>query len=177
MTEKRFTYMEQFNGFCDVYDNGKILSCMRLEYVENTVNLLNEFNDKCEFLEIENESLEDGATKYAELYHKSLKENEQLKKQLDETIEGLHKEITTSENAFEGLMNENKELRDACKNYDWYKLYKQLLNENEQLKSDNKDYIKRYSELFDEYKKNKNENKQLKEEIETLHEQLAHFDG
>ena len=82
MTEKRFTYMEQFNGFCDVYDNGKILSCMRLEYVENTVNLLNEFNDKCEFLEIENESLEDGATKYAELYHKSLKENEQLKKEL-----------------------------------------------------------------------------------------------
>lgn len=64
-------------------------------------------------------------------------ENKQLKKQLDETIEGLHKEITTSENAFEGLMNENKELRDACKGYDWYKLYKQLLNENEQLKKDN----------------------------------------
>ena len=80
---KRFTYMEQFNGFCDVYDNGKILSCMRLEYVENTVNLLNELNDKCEFLEIENESLEDGATKYAELYHKSLKENEQLKEDIE----------------------------------------------------------------------------------------------
>ena len=42
MTEKRFTYIEQFNGFCDVYDNGKVLSCMRLEYVQNTVNLLNE---------------------------------------------------------------------------------------------------------------------------------------
>ena len=42
MTEKRFTYTEQFNGFCDVYDNGKVLSCMRLEYVQNTVNLLNE---------------------------------------------------------------------------------------------------------------------------------------
>lgn len=79
MTEKRFTYMEQFNGFCDVYDNGKILSCMRLEYVENTVNLLNELNDKCEFLEIENEALEDGATMYAELCHKLSKENEQLK--------------------------------------------------------------------------------------------------
>ena len=76
---KRFTYTEQFNGFCDVYDKGKILSCMRLEYVKNTVNLLNELNDKCDFLEIENESLEDGATRYAELYHKSLKENEQLK--------------------------------------------------------------------------------------------------
>ena len=42
MTEKRFTYMEQFNGFCDVYDNGKVLSCMRLEYVDKTVDLLNE---------------------------------------------------------------------------------------------------------------------------------------
>lgn len=87
MTAKRFTYMEQFNGFCDVYDDGKLLSCMRLEYVENTVNLLNGLNDECEFLEIENESLEDGATRYAELYHKSLKENEQLK-QLLKSING-----------------------------------------------------------------------------------------
>ena len=46
MTEnKRFTYSAPFNGFCDVYDNSKILSCMRLEYVENTVNLLNELHD------------------------------------------------------------------------------------------------------------------------------------
>ena len=44
--------------------------------------LLNELHDKCEFLEIENEALEDGATKYAELCHKSLKENEQLKERL-----------------------------------------------------------------------------------------------
>lgn len=51
MTEnKRFTYMEQLNGFCDVYDNGKILSCMRLEYVENTVNLLNELHEENENL-------------------------------------------------------------------------------------------------------------------------------
>lgn len=79
--------MEQFNGFCDVYDNGKILSCMRLEYVENTVNLLNELNDKCEFLEIENEALEDGATMYAELCHKLSKENEQLKIRFNEERE------------------------------------------------------------------------------------------
>ena len=39
------------------------------------------------------------------------KEHEEMQKQLDKTIDGLHKEITTSENAFEGLMNENKELR------------------------------------------------------------------
>ena len=44
-------------------------------------------------------------------YEKLYEENNQLKKQLDETIEGLHKEITTSENAFEGLMKENKELK------------------------------------------------------------------
>lgn len=49
--------------------------------LDEIVGLLNELNDKCEFLEIENESLEDGATKYAKLYHKSLKENEQLKQE------------------------------------------------------------------------------------------------
>ena len=38
-----------------------------------------------------------------------------------------------------------------------------LAEENEKLKSDNKDYIKRYSESFDEYKKNKNEHEQLKQ--------------
>lgn len=47
MTEnKRFTYMEQFNGFCDVYDNGKLLSCMRLDYVDKTVNLLNDLAEE-----------------------------------------------------------------------------------------------------------------------------------
>ena len=47
MTEtKRFTYMEQLNGFCDVYDNGEVLSCMRLEYVGKTVELLNNLNDE-----------------------------------------------------------------------------------------------------------------------------------
>lgn len=42
---------------------------------------LNELNDECEFLEIENEALEDAASRYAELCHKSLKENGQLKKE------------------------------------------------------------------------------------------------
>ena len=51
---------------------------------DEVVDLLNELNDKCEFLEIENEALEDGATKYAELYHESLKENEQLKQFIDD---------------------------------------------------------------------------------------------
>ena len=79
MTEKRFTYMEQFNGFCDVYDNGKILSCMRLEYVENTVNLLNELNDENQDLkgQVGNDFNEANSmtVKIAEL----TEENEQLK--------------------------------------------------------------------------------------------------
>lgn len=55
MTEnKRFTYSPPFDGFCDVYDNGKILSCMRLEYVENTVNRLNELNNENEQLKKQN---------------------------------------------------------------------------------------------------------------------------
>lgn len=34
------------------------------------------------------------------------------------------------------LTNENDELKANCKNYEWYKAYKKLLNENEQLKHD-----------------------------------------
>ena len=73
MTEKRFTLAYEKGNWWAVRDRDIIL------WKEEVVGLLNELNDKCEFLEIENESLEDGATKYAELYHKSLKENEQLK--------------------------------------------------------------------------------------------------
>lgn len=38
-------------------------------------------------------------------------ENQKLQKQLDEVTNLLHKEIKTSKNAFYGLMQENKELR------------------------------------------------------------------
>lgn len=80
MTEKRF-YIDTIDGGESVLtDNGKELS------LYETCNLLNELNDKCEVLEIENESFEDGATKYAELYHKSLKENEQLKYKINDLL-------------------------------------------------------------------------------------------
>ena len=48
-----------------------------------------------------------------------------------------------------------------------------LSDENEQLKSDNKIYVKRYGELFDEYTKLKKENKELKKEIESLKMEIA----
>lgn len=35
------------------------------------------------------------------------------------------------------LHEDNEKLKQNCKNYKWYKQYKQLLNENEQLKQDN----------------------------------------
>ena len=77
MTKKRFTLDSEENGVCQciLVDGEEVPTC-------EIVKLLNELSDKCEFFEIENEALEDGATKYAELYHKSLKENEQLKKEL-----------------------------------------------------------------------------------------------
>lgn len=48
---------------------------------------LNELNNACDFLAIESESLEDAATRYAELYHKSLKENEQFKDKVYSVID------------------------------------------------------------------------------------------
>lgn len=50
---------------------------------DEVVKLLNELDDKCEFLEIENEALEDAAIKYAERYHESLKENRELKQKVN----------------------------------------------------------------------------------------------
>lgn len=44
--------------------------------------------------------------------------------------------------------------------------------ENEQLKSDNKNYVKRYGELFDEYTKLKEKNKELKIENDLLSDEL-----
>ena len=34
------------------------------------------------------------------------------------------------------LNEENEKLKQNCKNYEWYKQYKAVLNENEQLKAD-----------------------------------------
>ena len=87
MTAKRFRVTDNTDNpfLCDwsvtdYADGGIVHHPMASENMANVMcELLNELNDECEFLEIENESLEDGAKKYAELYHKSLKENEQLK--------------------------------------------------------------------------------------------------
>ena len=85
MTEnKRFRIVNEFGDY-HIKDGDDEL-CYDLcspsiakENWNNVVNLLNELNDECEFLEIENESFEHSATLYAELYHKSLKENKELK--------------------------------------------------------------------------------------------------
>jgi len=85
MTEnKRFRISQGYTDrFCHDWQNNQLLN------FRETIKLLNELNDECEFLEIENKSLEDGATKYAELYHKSLKENEQLKEEVKEYKEAM----------------------------------------------------------------------------------------
>ena len=85
---------------------------------KQVVGLLNELNDKCDFLEIENEALEDSATKYAELYHKSLKENEQLKlsstmyynlfKELQRQMQGVKSIYDLDSKDFEDLIELSK---------------------------------------------------------------------
>ena len=92
MTEKRFELIPNLQGQVDIIDHLESeeknaiciyndLGVLPFTSAPALCDLLNDLNDECEFLEIENESLEDGATKYAELYHKSLKENERLKQQ------------------------------------------------------------------------------------------------
>ena len=68
------------------------------------------------------------------------------------------------------LNDENEQLKDAlnqrteqCDKY---------YEENEQLKSDNKCYVKRYSELFEDYIACKKENEQLKQINQRLNDEL-----
>ena len=51
--------------------------------------------------------------------------------------------------------------------------YKNISDENEQLKSDNECYVKRYSELFEDYIACKKENEQLKSTIKEVIELLS----
>lgn len=84
MTAKRFTvHSEWRNLIADIKD-----TTGEIETLGEFVDLLNELNDECEFLKIDNEILEDGGMKYVELYHNSLKENEQLKQEI-ETLQEL----------------------------------------------------------------------------------------
>jgi len=95
MTEnKRFTIKPQDDLFGitdnDTPDKINVINGIRTEIETKWLcDLMNELNDECEFLEIENKLLEDGATKYAELYHKSLKENEQLKQSNERLLKML----------------------------------------------------------------------------------------
>lgn len=88
MTEnKRFRISQGYTDrVCYDWQNNQLLN------FRETVELLNELNDECEFLKIDNETLEDGATRYAELYHKSLKEIEELEFKL-RTIEAYDRTV------------------------------------------------------------------------------------
>ena len=47
------------------------------------------------------------------------------------------------------LAKENEELKQNCKNYEWYKQYKAVLNENEQLKQRNTNPYNQLTELWE----------------------------
>ena len=70
----------------------------------------------------------------------------------------------------------NDEIVDLLNHYEDDKILKiniirKLKKENEQLKSDNKCYVKRYSELFEDYIACKKGNEQLKQDIKELKEE------
>lgn len=110
MTEdKRFNlaFYDNYDGTFSIQDTLYEEENKHLHSLDEIIDLLNELSDECDFLEIENESLEDGATKYAERYHKVLKENEQLQKEnrnlrfemsmYEQKIEELEKELNVND--------------------------------------------------------------------------------
>lgn len=101
MTEnERFTIIQNGDNFT-VRDNLKNKPMGTFTFKENEfpvyfcfhkiIDLLNELNDECDFLKVESESAEHAAAIYAELSHKVLKENKQLKERISE----LEKELNS----------------------------------------------------------------------------------
>ena len=153
MSEKRFGFEMDKNCYkCIVDIRDKKLYTDK----KQVVDLLNDLNDECDFLEIENEALEDGATKYAELYHKSLKENEKLKAIC-------------------------KDHRDHA--IDFKADCVRLEKENEQLKSEieklsyaNEDLLEEkriWKQMSDEYTKLSDENEELKQSVNNLKDTIV----
>ena len=73
------------------------------------------------------------------------------------------------------LNEENEQLKENCKNYNWYKQYKTLLKENEQLKHRIKKLqndLDNYSEIFNELNGLIDENEQLKKQCKDFIEML-----
>lgn len=171
MTEKRFTKdFECPNNFISfIYDNGDVLT------TGEVVGLLNELNDKCEFLEIEDESLEDGATRYAELYHKSLKENEQLKSRVEYLERKINRERKSHFIQDEKWQTESTQQITKLK-----KENEQLKKEIEKLSYANEDLLEEkriWKQMSDEYAKLSDENEQLKTEINMLKITIGRNEG
>lgn len=123
MTEKRFTIEPTMMREC-IVDNNTGEQLDTFDYTERLCELLNELSNECEFLEIENEALEDGATKYAELCHKTLKENKKLKQALkmeEEEAEVYNVDAMSYQTLYEQQVEKNEQLKE----------------ENEQLKQQN----------------------------------------
>ena len=137
MTKKRFVTEEGCCGYyTEIIDiekelNSSLPNPKKNLTIEELVDLLNELNDKCDFLEIENEALEEGGTKYAELYHKSLKENEQLKSEI-EKLSYANEDLLEEKRIWKQMSNE----------------YTKLSDKNEKLKQRNNNQYNQLNELW-----------------------------
>lgn len=100
---KRFTYKKQYDDFYDVYDDGKLLSRVKKEYVDKTIDILNKFQ---------------------ELSINDLEEIEQLQKE-NKNLQKSNEDIQKHDKALLELIITNKELENENK-----RLKEQLVTEN-----------------------------------------------
>lgn len=119
--EETKDYDKQFEVTSCPYEirNNKSLDYYWLEHQGNVIGICNVLNDQSDQInELE-------------------KENEQLKKEnedLSDEVYILQDDILNKR--VRNLIEENEQLKQNCTNYAWYKQYKILLNENEELQSD-----------------------------------------
>lgn len=114
MNEERFFIM---SGEYDCIRDRKgelsdIFGHYRDDNLREICQKLNDFNNEVMVLRATNMEYEDAFGRLEENIQILEKENEDLKIQRNETIDMLSREINSSEKAFEGLMRENRRLKE-----------------------------------------------------------------
>ena len=115
--KKRFWILNVITESSGIKDGDKLLS------FDEVVDLLNAFHEEKQKMKeiIENLVNRDAVweKKARQQVHELKEENKELKNELDKSIEMLNKEINSSEKVFNGLMEENQELKQRLSHLEY----------------------------------------------------------
>lgn len=108
-------------------------------------------DDAGELIDMSNNKFIGYGEEVCELLNLLNDENEKLKQQLADEFNQSNSVTIVQKNIINDLKKENQELKENCKNYTWYRQYKIILNENEELQTELeelKEILKQYETII-----------------------------